>query len=53
MSKKLMEDDRVNFAVPANYTDGEKLDLVVRDIIDQMVIKDKLIKLNVKQKEKL
>ena len=53
VSKKLMEDDRVNFAVPANYTDGEKLDLVVRDIIDQMVIKDKLIKLNVKQKEKL
>ena len=53
VSKRLMEDDRVNFAVPANYTEGEKLDLVVKDIIDQMVIKDKLIKLNVKQKNKL
>ncbi|MCR5629904.1 HAD family hydrolase [Eubacterium sp.] len=53
ISKKLMVDDRVNFAVPANYTEGEKLDVLIKDIIDQMVINEKLINLNEKQKSKL
>lgn len=53
ISKKLMVDARVNFAVPANYTEGEKLDVLIKDIIDQMVINEKLINLNEKQKSKL
>ena len=48
-AEELIRDQRVNFAVPANYTEDSQLDCVVKDIISEMAIKDKLVRLHVKQ----
>ena len=48
-AEELIRDQRVNFAVPANYTEDSQLDRVVKDIISEMAIKDKLVRLHVKQ----
>ena len=44
----LLNDERVNFAVPADYSDGSKLDTIVKMIIGNMVTLDKI-----KAKEKI
>ena len=46
----LMRDDRVNFAEQANYSEGSRLELLIKDIIAEMQIKDKLVRLHIKQK---
>ena len=48
-AEELIRDRRVNFAVPANYTEDSQLDKVVKDIISEMTIKDKLVRLHMKQ----
>ena len=48
-AEELIRDRRVNFAVPANYTEDSQLDKVVKDIIAEMTIKDKLVRLHMKQ----
>ena len=48
-AEELIRDQRVNFAVPANYTEDSQLDRVVKDIISEMSIKDKLVRRHVKQ----
>ena len=48
-AEELIRDQRVNFAVPANYTEDSQLDRVVKDIIAEMSIKDKLVRLHMKQ----
>lgn len=41
---KLMEDDRVNFVAPADYTDGSMIDLQVKAVINKMVAEHTVIK---------
>lgn len=36
-AKSLLKEDRVNFVLPADYTDGSALDKQVKAIIDMMV----------------
>ena len=42
IASKLLDDDRVDFAAPADYSENGKLDLLIKDIIDKMVIHTKL-----------
>ena len=42
IASKLLDDDRVDFATLADYSENSKLDLLVKDIIDKMVIHTKL-----------
>lgn len=44
---KLIEDDRVHFVCPADYTPGSPIDNVVRTIIDKICVEHKLSELNV------
>jgi Putative Phosphatase. len=49
-AESLMRDGRVNFAEQANYSEGSKLELLVKDIITEMQIKDKLSWIHIRQK---
>lgn len=42
IASKLLEDDRVDFAVLADYRENSKLDLLIKDIIAKMAIHTKL-----------
>jgi len=42
IANKLLKDNRVDFAVLADYQENSKLDLLIKDIIDKMVINTKL-----------
>ena len=50
-AEELIRDDRVNFAAPANYSDGSQLDKVVKDIISEMAVKDRLVRLGMEQRK--
>lgn len=41
-ARKLLKDNRVDFAVLADYQENSKLDLLIKDIIDKMAISTKL-----------
>lgn len=45
----LISEGRVDFIFKADYTEGEKLDLCVKDIITQMAKRDKLVSLSLEQ----
>lgn len=42
--ERLIEDKRVNFVAPADYTEGSKMDEIVKLIIDKVVVDSKLEK---------
>ena len=48
----LIKNHRVNFVAPASYKEGSALDKIVKDIISEVAIKDKLVRLHLKQKAK-
>jgi len=48
----LLGDNRVDFAVPADYTEGSKLDGIIKDVIKEMAMKDSLINLSIGQHKK-
>ena len=41
--RKLKNDERINYIANANYTDGSKLDIIVKKTIDSMTINKQLI----------
>ncbi len=40
--QQLIDDDRVNFYAPADYSDGSRMDTIVRSVIDKIIADDKL-----------
>lgn len=46
---KLLNDKRVDFIAPADYSDGKEIDQIVKDVIVKMSIESKLVKLHRKQ----
>ena len=49
---KLLKDDRVNFALPADYSDGTAIDTVVKTILDKLATERNLDVLKKKEEEK-
>ena len=49
----LLKDDRVNYIVQADYKENSELDKLVKDIISEIASKDKLVRLQLKQKSKI
>ena len=49
---KLLSDDRVNFALPADYREGSQLDIVVKTIIDKLAKERDLEELQAKEEKK-
>ena len=41
-AKQILADGRVNYVAPTDYSEGSKIDNLVKDILQQIVIKDKL-----------
>jgi predicted HAD superfamily phosphohydrolase len=46
----LVKHGRVNFIAPANYTEGEKLDNIIKDIIIKISTEDKLATITKEQR---
>ena len=46
----LMRDNRVDYAEQANYSEGSALELLIKDMITEIRVKDKLVRLHLKQK---
>ena len=44
LSKKLYKDNRVNFIAPANYSKGSRLESIIKDILQRIVINNKIDK---------
>lgn len=51
-ANELLRNNRVNYIVPANYKEGSDLDTLIKDVISEIALKDELVKLHLKQKEK-
>ncbi len=49
---KLLSDDRVNFALPADYREGKQLDMVVKTILDKLATERDLEELQAKEEKK-
>ena len=49
---KLLKDDRVNFALPADYSEGTAIDTVVKTILDKVATERNLDILKKKEEEK-
>ena len=49
---ELIQNHRVNFVAPANYKEDSALDKIVKDIISEVAMKDRLVRLHLKQKKK-
>ena len=49
---KLLSDNRVNFALPADYRDGKQLDSVVKTILDKLATERDLEELQAKEEKK-
>ena len=49
---KLLRDDRVNFALPADYSEGTAIDTVVKTILDKLATERNLDELKKKEEEK-
>lgn len=41
-ANQILTDGRVNYIAPTNYTEGSRIDNLVKDILQEIVIKDKL-----------
>ena len=46
----LMRDNRVDYAEQANYSEGSALEQLIMDMITEIRVKDKLVRLHLKQK---
>lgn len=51
--EELLADDRVNYIEPADYTQGSSLDKTVCDIIQQMAIRDSLVRRSKAQRKSI
>lgn len=49
-AKNLLKDNRVNYIVQADYKEDSTLDKLVKDIISEIASKDKLVRMQIKQK---
>ncbi len=49
----LLRDNRVNYIVQADYKENSELDKLIKDVISEIASKDKLIRLQLKQKGKI
>ena len=52
-AKNLLKDNRVNYIVQADYKEDSTLDKLVKDIISEIASKDKLVRMQIKQKHSL
>lgn len=51
---KMMREGRIKYYAPANYLDGEELDIIVKSIIDRTVVNEKLESIYInKRKEQI
>ena len=51
LANELIRNHRVNYIAPANYKEGNALDLIIKDVITEMAVKDRLVRLQLKQKK--
>ena len=51
LANELIRSHRVNYIAPANYKEGNALDLIIKDVITEMAVKDRLVRLQLKQKK--
>jgi hypothetical protein len=49
-AEKLIDENRVNFALPANYSAGEALDRVVCTILDKIAAENELEEIDIRNK---
>ena len=49
----LLKDNRVNYIAKADYKENSELDRLIKDVIYEIASKDRLIRLQLKQKSKL
>ena len=42
ISERIMREGRVNFMAPADYSDGKRLDRIVKGVIDKLAIDNEL-----------
>ena len=49
---KLLSDNRVNFALPADYSEGKQIDMVVKTILDKLAKERDLECLQAKEEKK-
>lgn len=47
----LLKNDRVNFVAQANYKEDSELDKLVKDVISEIALKDRLVRKNLKQRK--
>lgn len=52
-ANELLKDNRVNYIVQADYKEKSELDKLIKDVISEIAMKDKLVRLQIKQKEKI
>ncbi len=53
MAAKLMHDQRVDYIAPADYAEGNKLERIVKKIIDKMAVENELKRLHNSQKRNI
>jgi len=49
-ANSLLRDDRVNYIAPADYKKDSELDKLIKDVISEMALKDRLVRMHLKQK---
>ena len=52
-ANELLRDNRVNYIVQADYKEDSELDKLIKDVISEIASKDKLVRLQLKQKGKI
>ncbi len=52
-ANELLRDNRVNYIVQADYKENSELDKLIKDVISEIASKDRLVRLQLKQKGKL
>ncbi|MBR1507583.1 MAG: haloacid dehalogenase-like hydrolase [Eubacterium sp.] len=52
-ANELLRDNRVNYIVQADYKENSELDKLIKDVISEIGAKDRLVRLQLKQKAKI
>ena len=52
-ANELLKNGRVNYIAPANYKEGSDLDDLIRNIMTEQALKDELVRLHLKQRDRV
>ena len=52
-ANELLKNGRVNYIAPANYKEGSDLDDLIRKIMTEQALKDELVRLHLKQRDRV